>query len=994
VLGQARSLPLIGPIPIALAALLLLILIVLVFRPWIGEFQADTREIESGESVTLSWRASPFAGLYLDPGVGKLEGSEGSITLEPLENVTYVLRAENLLTNLSARWFGATAEIPIVVDPVLPQVKFSVDQTSVSNGDAVRVSWEIDRADEVILTVNGAPDTILPSEYIGNRQFILDRDTTFTIKAINRYTPPDGITDSKTVTVTTPTATPLPLPVIQRFDVTPLTITSGQSVTVSWAVTGARTVTIEGIGDVPDSGSISLKPEASTAYTLKASNGEADISSPLQQVIVNPAPTPTPLPGTPKIEFFIASPAEVAIGSPESKSVELSWSVTGDTTSIELNSPTLGKSTGLPAKGSQRVAVDKQTLFILTAFNTTLSSSSTVQVKVKNPAPRITSINPSSSTNVGGSAFTLVVSGSGFTKDSRVRWDGSNRATTFVSETQLTATILPDDIVKAGTFNVSVFNPTPGGGASSAAVFTLNNSRPGLTSINPISVVMGRPGLILTVNGSNFIGNGVSVVRFGGVDMATTFVNSTQLTAVIPAGQLGTAGRPPVTVFNPTPGGGSSDPIVFEIFASNPVPTINALTVSPPAQPGLVPDTVVAGGPGFNLTVNGTNFISGSLVRWNGVFLTTTVVNSTQLVAVVTASRINSSGSAKITPCPGRRHVDTGPGHYDYQPYPVTQPGRRLDSGRRDQRCDRDDKRRDSGGLQNDWPEREQQRGTVHGIFSRQLHHEHHFERPDNRHVRYRPVLCGGRHEDQLGDDHRAAADQPGQRQRDVELRRQQPVAGHHCPQPIECPGRQLRVPAGHHRHRLRHRRGAYLERGSPSFHPRQFHPDHHAGLDDRSGGLGHGNGGRDQWRPMLARPVHGDDGCAARHTVSLPHREPSDRQHEPERYRRGRNRHHQRQHELYHRHLHRRLRHRGDRHPDRHRRRKHSLYRVDGEWGHARHTRMHRGDHALFADPVDQRHGDGHLHPTLAPGPDHGRAWHRHPQPGRGHLFQRHLHE
>src|SRR5438105_14977378 len=42
---------------------------------------------------------------------------------------------------------------------------------------------------------------------------------------------------------------------------------------------------------------------------------------------------------------------------------------------------------------------------------------------------------------------------------------------------------------------------------------------------------------------------------------------------------------------------------------TNPVPLIN--------QP-LVPDAIAPGGAGFTLTVNGTGFVSGSEVNWNG----------------------------------------------------------------------------------------------------------------------------------------------------------------------------------------------------------------------------------------------------------------------------------------------------------------------------------------------------------------------------------------
>src|SRR5215471_5083275 len=63
--------------------------------------------------------------------------------------------------------------------------------------------------------------------------------------------------------------------------------------------------------------------------------------------------------------------------------------------------------------------------------------------------PNITSISPSTVT-AGGPAFTLTVNGSNFTGRMFVQVNGQNRATTFVSPLQLTATILASDIALPG----------------------------------------------------------------------------------------------------------------------------------------------------------------------------------------------------------------------------------------------------------------------------------------------------------------------------------------------------------------------------------------------------------------------------------------------------------------------------------------------------------------------------------------------------------------
>jgi hypothetical protein len=79
----------------------------------------------------------------------------------------------------------------------------------------------------------------------------------------------------------------------------------------------------------------------------------------------------------------------------------------------------------------------------------------------------------------------------------------------------------------------------------------------------------------------------------------------------------------------------------------NPVPQIN--------QP-LVPGAAVPGGAGFTLKVNGTGFVSGSVVNWNGNARSTQFVSKTQVTATIPASDIAGAGTASVTivnPAPG-----------------------------------------------------------------------------------------------------------------------------------------------------------------------------------------------------------------------------------------------------------------------------------------------------------------------------------------------------
>ena len=54
----------------------------------------------------------------------------------------------------------------------------------------------------------------------------------------------------------------------------------------------------------------------------------------------------------------------------------------------------------------------------------------------------------------------LQAAGNHFATGSVVRWGGSDRKTTYVSATQLTASIIASDLATAETVNVTVFKPT------------------------------------------------------------------------------------------------------------------------------------------------------------------------------------------------------------------------------------------------------------------------------------------------------------------------------------------------------------------------------------------------------------------------------------------------------------------------------------------------------------------------------------------------------
>jgi len=176
------------------------------------------------------------------------------------------------------------------------------------------------------------------------------------------------------------------------------------------------------------------------------------------------------------------------------------------------------------------------------------------------------------------------------------------------------------------------------------------NSVPVLGSLSPNNGPLYGPDLTMTVNGSGFVFG--SVVRWNGANLETSFVNATQLTALVPAelfapfNVYGGTGTPPlVTVFNPAPGGGTSNALQFIYDYS--VPTITSIS----------PTSVPAGSLSFPLTINGTN-LYGATLYWNGTVAPSfgTTVSNTLASINVPYSMIANPGTVTLTaktPSPG-----------------------------------------------------------------------------------------------------------------------------------------------------------------------------------------------------------------------------------------------------------------------------------------------------------------------------------------------------
>lgn len=256
-------------------------------------------------------------------------------------------------------------------------------------------------------------------------------------------------------------------------------------------------------------------------------------------------------------------------------------------------------------------------------------------------APEVVSVTPNKAA-VGSVGPSIVVGGNNFVPRSIVQLDGQPLATSFVSGTELRATIPSTKLTAVATLNLSVGTSPPGGGASKVVTFQVENAAATLTSISPLSVLAGAPATKLTLTGTGFA-NG-AIASFGATTLPTTFVDDKTLETNIPANLLVTSQSVPVKVTNPAPGGGDSTTIAFTV--ANPNASIQSIN----------PSSATVGQSGFTMTVNGAGFVAASVVKVNGTNLATTFVNGTQLTATVPAASLLTAGDLPVAvsnPPPG-----------------------------------------------------------------------------------------------------------------------------------------------------------------------------------------------------------------------------------------------------------------------------------------------------------------------------------------------------
>jgi hypothetical protein len=276
---------------------------------------------------------------------------------------------------------------------------------------------------------------------------------------------------------------------------------------------------------------------------------------------------------------------------------------------------------------------------------------------ISSNVPEITSLSPTA-VSTGSGTFVLDVSGENFVSQSTVTVNGTIRSTTYQGSTLIQAELLSTDVSTAGTLEIAVVNPPPGGGSSASFPLPVRNPLPVVATLSPAAILAGSAGSILAVSGSSFVPD--SVVNVNGAPRPTTFTSSTSIQASLNSGDFLTAGVVQVTVVNPADGGtggGTSNVITFAVNATelNGLPLIVDLAPdASQANNGICGATCTSGtptlttaGPSASQTGEFIAFASTStnlevtpVITSSGIFLRDTCFSGT----------VVASGSSSCTP--------------------------------------------------------------------------------------------------------------------------------------------------------------------------------------------------------------------------------------------------------------------------------------------------------------------------------------------------------
>ncbi len=184
---------------------------------------------------------------------------------------------------------------------------------------------------------------------------------------------------------------------------------------------------------------------------------------------------------------------------------------------------------------------------------------------VTSGVPQVTSINPADVLVGTTNGLTLHITGKNFVSQSEVFVNGANRSASFISSTSLAAQLNSTDVVLPLALQITIVNPSPGGGSSTPFALPVDTPVPVISAVSPVNVQAGgTTAITLSVTGTGFL-NQYTNINVNGVPFVTTVADSTSASATLTPNYLLPGGVDQITVVNAGPGGGTSNILTFAV---------------------------------------------------------------------------------------------------------------------------------------------------------------------------------------------------------------------------------------------------------------------------------------------------------------------------------------------------------------------------------------------------------------------------------------------
>jgi hypothetical protein len=327
--------------------------------PSIDNFSFDMGSIFAGQSAILSWNVAGATSVSISPEIGTVS-STGTKSVTPGSTTTYTLTASNSVGNATASAIVTVSEssAPLILT-------FSSSPDSIKAGESSTLTWEVIGSTSINISqgIGG----------VGAKGSVIVTPTATTAYTLTAGSATKSVTvkvDTTNVKSTAGSTIPTSAPKVNTFAASPNAVTLGDTITLSWSVTGVRSVSISpDVGDSLPSGSISIIPTATTTYTLSANNHYGTENSTATVTVSTITDNVTP----PVIKSFTATPSSISAGGTSN----LTWDIRGATAII------IDQGIGVPASHySQDVSPTVTTTYTLTAINSAGIDKATATVTV------------------------------------------------------------------------------------------------------------------------------------------------------------------------------------------------------------------------------------------------------------------------------------------------------------------------------------------------------------------------------------------------------------------------------------------------------------------------------------------------------------------------------------------------------------------------------------------------------------------------------------